>query len=403
VKILIWSPNYAPELVGIPPLVTSAAEWLAQKGHEVDVVTALPNYPDRRIFDGWGGRVWRTDTENGVRVRRSWLRVRPAESFTDKALYEASFAVTSVPRVLARIRNADALLCTVPTLLSAAQGMQLARITRTRSTLWVQDLVLSAALAVDGVGSTQRRVLGAMRAIESRTARSATRIVSCSSGFVPHLLELGVTGERVQTIPNWVDTREIVRLPEPAGDGEISFLYTGNLGYTQGFETLFEAAATAGDRLKLIVAGSGNAVDQVARLVSPPHELRQLAPRERYPALLGSAHVLVVIQRAVAANANLPSKIASYLAAGRPIVASIGLDTPAAELLRASGAAILVPPEQPPALAEAMRSLRDDPILRERLGGAGRDYAVAHLDRDVVLPRLERAVLGLTDYGSSGA
>ena len=103
---------------------------------------------------------------------------------------------------------------------------------------------------------------------------------------------------------------------------------------------------------------------------------------------------LVVIQRQVAANANLPSKIASYLAAGRPIVASIGLETPAAEMLRASGGALVVPPEDPVALAEAMRQLRDDVDLRHRLGANGRRYAEENLAKDRILVRLERAFLG---------
>ena len=123
-------------------------------------------------------------------------------------------------------------------------------------------------------------------------------------------------------------------------------------------------------------------------VVEPP------VPRENYPRLLAEGDVHVVIQRRVSAGANLPSKIANYLASGRPIIASIAADTPAAELLRESGAAILVEPEDASALAQAMCRLRDDPGLRDELSRRGRAFAVERLGRDAALAQLEEAILG---------
>ena len=393
-QILVWSPNYAPELIGIPPLVTDAAEWLAERGHHVDVVTALPNYPQRRIFAGYGGKIWRSNLERGVGVHRSWLRVRPGESFLDKTLYEASFAALSAPRVVSLVRRADVLVCLVPTLMSAAAGALVARATHTRHVVWVQDLVLAAARSVHGLGRVQDGALNAMRSAESIALRPAARVITCSAGFGRYLTETGVTPDRIEMIPNWVDTDRIAVAPEAAPDGEATFLYTGNVGYTQGFDTLLGATNLVGSGVKVRIVGGGNAVDTVrgrgggAISVEPP------VVRDGYATLLASAHALVVVQRQVAANANMPSKIASYLAAGRPIVASIGIDTPAADVLRASGAALVVPPEDPAALAAAMVSLRDDAELRRTLGARGRAYAEAELSRTRILPRLERAIVG---------
>lgn len=102
------------------------------------------------------------------------------------------------------------------------------------------------------------------------------------------------------------------------------------------------------------------------------------------------ADVQLVLQRRVSSNANLPSKIATYLASGRPIIASIDPEAPAARLLDESGGAILVPPEDPERLANAMVLLRSDTDLREALGGLA--FAVAHLDRECVLEKLEQVV-----------
>jgi colanic acid biosynthesis glycosyl transferase WcaI len=122
--------------------------------------------------------------------------------------------------------------------------------------------------------------------------------------------------------------------------------------------------------------------------------LRPPVPSEDYPALLAQADVQLVLQRRVSAGANLPSKIATYLASGRPILASIDPGTPAADLLRRSGGAVLVEPESPTELAAAMERLSSDPALRRRLGEHAREFAVRRLSRDRALGRLEAAILG---------
>jgi colanic acid biosynthesis glycosyl transferase WcaI len=392
-NIVIWSPNYAPELIGIPPLVTDAAEWLAEQGHAVSVVTAFPNYPNREIFPPFRGRLWQSETVRGVDIRRSWLRVRPGEAFADKALYELSLAAFSAPRAIQLLRRADVCVALVPTLLTAACAAAAVRFNSARYVVWVQDLVIQAARSVDGISGVKRRIVDGMRSLEALTMRSADEVVACSPGFVPYLRSLGAPAS-IRTIPNWVDTDRISVLPEPAVSERVRFLYTGNVGYTQGFETLTRAATLVGDGLEVSIVGGGNAVDQLRGQTSDLLSLRPTVPLAEYPALLASAHALVVIQRQIAANANLPSKIASYLASGRPVVASIGLDTPAADMLRASGGAIVVPPDDPIALAAAMRRLRDDAALRESLGARGRGYAVGHLSKRRVLQQLERAFVG---------
>lgn len=395
-ELLIWSPNYAPELTGIPPLVTDAAEWLARR-HPVEVVTAMPNYPSRRIDSAYRGRVWCTELRNGVDVHRSWLRVRPQERFRDKAIYEASFSTLSLPLVIRRIHRADTLLCVVPTLLSAAYAATLRRLSgRMRLVLWVQDLVLGAALSVDRLGFAAHSALGIAARAERFSARTADAIVTCSPGFARYFSERGVDEQRIVVIPNWVDVDRIRPTNGGRVSGPVRFLYSGNLGYTQGFETLFAAAAALGDDAEVVVVGDGNSAASVRVQASslPNVSVQRLVPEAEFPALLATADVQVVLQRQISASVNLPSKIGSYLASGRPIVASIGLDTPAAEMLRASGAAVLVRPDDADALAAAMRRLADSPELRADLGRSGRAYAVANLAREQLLERLEAVIVG---------
>lgn len=124
-------------------------------------------------------------------------------------------------------------------------------------------------------------------------------------------------------------------------------------------------------------------------------------PQGEFPALLAAAHVQLVLQRRVGAGANLPSKIGPYLASGRPVVASIDPTTPAAALLGESGGALVVPPEDPAALAQALGRLHADRGLRDDLAQRGRAYAVHALGRDAALARLEQEILGDERGGSA--
>jgi colanic acid biosynthesis glycosyl transferase WcaI len=342
-----------------------------------------------------------------VTVVRHWLRVRPRERFLDKALYEFSFTAISAPTALRRARQADVLLCVVPCVSAAAMsamvlGRSRARSARPRLVLWVQDLVLRLATSLDGIGPLARRMITTADRLERVAFRSADGIVVCSPSFADHAERLGVERDRVTTIYNWVDLDRVAAVPPPPQTTATRFLYAGNLGYTQGFETLIEAARLVGDDIQVEIVGAGNSADEVRRLaatttnvrVSPP------VPERDYAGLLASADAHVVIQREVSANANFPSKIASCLASGRPVVASIPLDSAAASALIESSGALVVPPEMPEALAEAMRHLRARPELRRTLGLGARAYAEEHFGRDNALLRLEAVLLGDRAAGS---
>lgn len=394
-RIVVWSPNYAPDLTGIPPLVTDAAEYLSRRGHSVRVVTTVPHYPERRIDRAYRGRLWWRETRNGVDVARSWLYIRSGESFRDKALYEATVAGLALPRVVTWVRDAELLVCVVPTLGAAAAAAAVSRLRpRLRLVLWVQDLVLAAAESVPHSGPLARHLLRTAGSLEAFSARSADLVVVCSPGFREHFQELGVDADRIATVPNWADVEAIRPSPAGANGRVVRFLYAGNLGYTQGFETLIDAARLAGEDIAVEIVGSGNAAADVERLARKTRNVAVRPPvaSDDLPALLAGADVQVVLQRRIAAGANLPSKIATYMASGRPLLASIDPGTPAADLLRRSGGAVLVEPESPTALAQAMRHLACLPELRDELGRRSRAFAVRELSREVALKRLEEAI-----------
>src|SRR5262249_22823440 len=163
----------------------------AGRGHEVEVATAVPNYPERRISRGYEGVVTCTERRGRVTLHRSWLRVRPHESVGDKALYEASFAAVAVPAALRAARRADVVVCVVPSLAAAVCAATMRRLGGPRLVIWLQDLVLVAAAAL-GAAETLRR----LRTVEAAAFRTADRVVTCSPRLRGYLPALGVDPRR---------------------------------------------------------------------------------------------------------------------------------------------------------------------------------------------------------------
>jgi colanic acid biosynthesis glycosyl transferase WcaI len=260
--------------------------------------------------------------------------------------------------------------------------------------LWWQDLVISAAKSLDAVNPLAARALAGAQVTERVAVRAADRIVSCSPGFVDYLVSIGARPEQIATVLNWVDT-DWIRPVEPERSSVTRVLYSGNLGYTQGFETAIEALELLPAEIELRLVGEGNAADRVRGLAGRDARIQIRPPvrRSDFPGLLAAADILLVLQRRVGAGVNFPSKIGPYLASGRPVVASMDPATPAAAFLRESGGALVVPPEDPAALAQALARLHGDVELRAELGRRGRAHAVRHLDRTAALSMLEQEFL----------
>jgi colanic acid biosynthesis glycosyl transferase WcaI len=114
-RVLIYAYNYYPEPIGIAPLMTELAEGLVKRGHEVRVVTAMPNYPQRQIYEGFRGKLYQTEVRNGVTIQRSYVWVKPKPNLFDRLLLDGSFVVTSLFQAMRGWRP-DVILLTVPPL-----------------------------------------------------------------------------------------------------------------------------------------------------------------------------------------------------------------------------------------------------------------------------------------------
>lgn len=411
-KILIYSYNYFPEPIGIAPLMTELAEGLVQRGHEVRVVTGMPNYPQRRIYPGYRGRLYQTRVENGVRVQRCYVWIRPRPGLLGRVLLDGSFVITSVVQALWGFRP-DVILLTTPPLPVSVPAALLAKIYRCPVVLNVQDILPEAAVRLGIVKN--RLAIRAFEALERFAYRSATAIAVIADGFAQNLQHKGVPSQKLTCIPNWVDVNFIRPIPPAENQfrqqhglqDKFIVLYAGNIALTQGMETVIEAAAQLCDHLPdlvFVIVGEREACRQLQDYAQQCHadnvRFFDFQPREQLPHLMAAADVGLVVQRKNVVSFNMPSKFQLLLASGCPVVASAPLAGELAKLVLHSQAGTVVQPEQPEQLAEALRSVYHDGPLRAAWSQHGRQYAICHYRFEQAIAAYEQlfsTLIGVAD------
>ncbi|KAB8332101.1 colanic acid biosynthesis glycosyltransferase WcaI [Scytonema tolypothrichoides VB-61278] len=399
-RILIYSYNYHPEPIGIAPLMTELAEGLVKQGHQVRVITGMPNYPQREIYQEYRGKWYMTEQKNGVTIQRSYLRIKSKPNLIDRLLLELSFVFTSLPQAL-NGWQADVILLTVPPLLVSLPATLLGWLHKCPVVLNVQDILPEAAVRIGLIKN--QWMIRALQAIEQFAYRSAHTISVIADGFVENLIDKGVPAQKIVCIPNWVNVNFIRPLPKKSNPFRIAYqlqdkfvaLYSGNIALTQGLETVIEAASSLRDipQIVFVIAGEEKALKRLEAYCQKCGAdnvlLVPLMPREKLPEMLAAADVGLVVQKRNVISFNMPSKIPLLLASGRPIVASVPVSGTAARAVRNSGGGIVVAPESPQALAEGIVDLYNNPRKVAKLGYFGRLFAVEHYSFEQALAEYE--------------
>ncbi|MBH8554120.1 glycosyltransferase family 4 protein [Nostocaceae cyanobacterium CENA357] len=399
--ILIYSYNYHPEPIGIAPLMTELAEGLVERGHEVRVITGMPNYPQRQIYEGYRGKLYVNEQKNGVTIQRSYLRIKSKPNLIDRLLLELSFVFTSLPQAL-KGQRPDVILLTVPPLLVCLPATLLGWLYNCPVVLNVQDILPEAAVRVGLIKN--KLIIRAFETLEKFAYRTAHTISVIADGFVDNLLQKGVPANKIACIPNWVNLNFIRPLSKQNNswrrahqlDDKFVVLYSGNIALTQGLETVVEAAVRLRHikDIAFVIAGESKALERLQQhCLSCGADnvlLVPLQPREKLPQMLAAADVGLIVQKRNVISFNMPSKIPLLLASGRPIVGSVPATGTAAKAIQQSGGGIVVEPESPESLANALQHLYANPALAAQLGNKGRKFAVKNYAFEQALDSYEK-------------
>jgi colanic acid biosynthesis glycosyl transferase WcaI len=389
-RVVVLCPHFAPDTAPTGTVMTRIVAELAELGHELHVVTALPWYRAHRVEPEWQGGVGRSE-------RTPWgsiTRVHPfpgsdKRNVPRRALGFAGFsALAGLAGVRAGgwFRKADVVLAMSPPLTLGLTGRLVGLAHRAPLVFNIQDVFPDAAVRTGAL--TNRRLIRAAEWLERVSYQGARAVTVLSDDLAANVAGKlpAAAADRVHVIPNFVDTDAIVPADrmtayrdELAIGDEPVVLYAGNVGFSQSLDLVLVAAAEL-PGVTFVINGDGAARPELEAAVRTRGltnvRFAGYQPVARLTEVLATGDVHVVLLRAGLGNVSVPSKTYSSLAAARPVVAAIDPGTEIPRLLAAAGAGIAVPPDHPAAFVAALRTLVDDPARRAELGAAGREWVV---------------------------
>jgi glycosyltransferase involved in cell wall biosynthesis len=401
VRVIIFTQFFTPEVGATQTRLHSFAQGLAKRGHDVEVVCEVPNHPQGVVHQGFRGRWVVRRQEDDFRVRHVWVATSPSKTTRTRLAFYASYAAAA-SIVASALPRPDVILASSPPLPVAAAAALVAKRHRVPWVMDVRDLWPEAAVALGELSNA--RLLALAERLERWLYEDAAAIVTVTEPFEDLIAEKTRDPEKISLIANgttrlWIEgarlepDRRALELPE----SEFLWTYAGNVGPAQGLEAAVDAASALGDGFRLLVLGDGAAVTALrerAAAVAPDRVVfrGQVAPEEAVRHVRASDALLVPLSGHPVLRTFVPSKLFDFCAAGRPVIVAAAGEP--ARLAGASGAAIAVPPDDAEQLAAALRQLRGDPELRERLEAAGRAFGASNR-RELGIDRLE-AVLQTT-------
>ncbi|HEX4695444.1 glycosyltransferase family 4 protein [Sphingomonas sp.] len=362
---------------------------LEAAGHDVTVVTGFPNYPAGRLYPGYRLRLVQHETIEGVRVIRLPLYPSHDASSLRRSLNFLSFFVPALIYCLFRAGRYDLAYVYHPPITVGLAAAMAGLVRRLPFVLDVQDLWPDTLAATGMVGAA--RLIGPIGALCRLIYRRSLGIIAQSEGMKRALVGRGVPAGKVMVIRNWAEAEFAAVRDRASGTGAVSFVYGGNLGRAQALETLIDAAAIARRRRRGIqVTLYGDGVDAEALQSRPGASAARFmgrVPAQQILPIFAAADALLLHLRDDPLFAiTIPSKTQFYLAMGRPIVAGVAGE--AADILRRSGAAIVVPPGDPDAFAQALIEMAAlSAGQRDAMGAAGRDYYAANFSFEQAMRR----------------
>jgi glycosyltransferase involved in cell wall biosynthesis len=398
-RVLIVSQYFWPENFPINDL----ARGLRQKGHDITVLTGMPNYPEGLFYPGYRAFPIRRDHYKGIRIVRVPMVPKGNGNAIRMVLYYWSLAISACLLVPIFFRKrVDLVFVYQPSPITVGlPALVLKALERTPVWIWVQDLWPETLAGTGMVRSVFLLTLTdrLVRFIYSR----CDQVLVQSQAFVPRMVKKGVPRERIRFFPNSAQVLYKPTLVDP-GAPERSLLpegfrvlFAGNIGRAQDIPTILSAAEKLKQESEIhwIILGDGPmrswAEERIrARGLEKTVHLLGRYPEQAMPRFFSLADALLVtLKKDPVFAITIPSKIQSYLACGRPIVAA--LDGEGARVIGESGGGLTVPAGDSDALAEVvMKMYRMPKSVLERMGRFSREYSEVHFERNTLLDKLDR-------------
>lgn len=394
--ILILTQWYPPEPV---LLLQELAQSLQEQNHQVTVLTGFPNYPSGTLYPGYSLRPYQKEVIEGVEITRVILYPEHSSSGIKRALNYLSFALACLIFGAWNVPKPDVIFTYHPPLTVGLPTYVLSRLWNVPFVYQIQDLWPETLSATGMLHNKQ--ILSLIGKVAKWLYSKADGILVISPGFRQNLISKGVPASKIDFVSNWVDTTVYYRAesdPELARElgmaDHFNVMFAGNMGEAQGLETVIEAALLLKDmpNLQFVMVGDGIAESRLRQLVNQ-YQLANVRFLGRFqpqdmPRLYALADILLVhLKDNPLFHITIPHKTLAYLASGRPILAAVAGDV--ADMVSSIGAGVTCPPQDPQALAEAVRSLYEMPSETLRaMGEKGEEAAATRFSRTTLTHKI---------------
>ena len=377
--------------------VNEIALELKNRGHEVTVLTGIPNYPSGFFFEGYGFFKKRRQVYNGIRVIRApliprgnckWQLILNYFSFTlFSSLYALFMSVKKYDIIF--VFEVSPIFIGIPAILYKA-------LRKTPVLFWILDLWPESLVSTDSIKSGV--IFHAVDRLVRQIYRTCDLLLVASRGFLKSITAKQIPESKIRYFPNMVEKIYFSDLAQKTVFPEIKgfrILFAGNMGVSQDFPNLLKTCEMTKEYqdIQWIFVGEGRMTDWVksevrSRKLSNVH-LKGSFPQEAMPSILKSADLLLVsLKRSPIFELTVPGKVQSYMASGKPIVAM--MDGEGARLIEESGCGFASEAENPGDLFKnILRIYELSRDQRERLGTNGKKYSIKNFESGVLMDNLE--------------
>ncbi|MEM9656096.1 MAG: glycosyltransferase family 4 protein, partial [Actinomycetota bacterium] len=395
-KLLLFCPHFRPDLhAATGEVMTQLTEALADRGHEITVVTALPWYRGHRVDPAWTGRPWRKEKTPWGQIVRVWPFPTDKTNIPARALGFAGMTSLAAGLGLTLGRHDLVMAMSPPVFLGDAAWLVAKRF-RVPLVFNVQDIFPDIAVELGAMGDgralalARRHEASLYRRADAVTVLSEDQAKNVRSKIVADGATASAASRKVRVIHNFVDLDRIVPTERENAyrrkhglSGRRVVMYSGNVGLSQPFELIRDAAVRLGNdpSVVFVINGEGAARPEVDAWAGSMANVRvvDFGRREDVADILGAADLHLVILKRGLARSSTPSKLYSILASGRPVLASIDEGSEVPSIVKEAEAGRAVPPEDSWAFTTALEEMLGDPTELAAMGRRGRTFATSWL------------------------
>ncbi len=410
-RILYLSQYFPPEVGATQTRAYEMARNLVLAGHQVTIITEVPNHPKGIIPPEYRGKLYERTVLEGIEVIRVWVKTSPTKNFRTRMAFYLSYMVNGVLAGLLLARGAyDAIYATSPPLFVGGAALGLSFLRRIPLIFEVRDLWPESAVAMGELNNSKAIALAEW--LERACYRRSQRIVVVTQGIHRRLIERGYPPNKLAFIPNGANTALFQYQPEEGRvlrealglQDKFVVIYAGIHGLAQGLETVIETAAqlAAQNDIHFLFVGEGPVKAQIINRAKERClnniTFHPEVPREAMPAFLSAANVaLVPLRHLEVFQGALPSKMFDAWACQCPTLVSI--DGEARQLLIEAQAGLFVDPENSQALATTILQLKNDPSACRQMGVNGRRAVLENYSRQAQARQLANLLSEILQKG----